>query len=282
MTLKNYTGGRCVMKKNIVKIVLDVIMAILLLLMYSKNAISMSFHEVGGLAVCGLFLIHKGLNWKWIVGVSKRLFDKSLPAKTRLGYIVDFLLLVAMTFIAVSGIMISKTLFISVARGGGFWKMGHYFSSAAAIILVGIHIGLHWSFIRNMFAKVLKLPRAVAKPLAIICLAAVLTYGGYNTITSNFIRWLTSPFTTSAIAAGGMQQKGERPEGMLQKGERPQGFGERHGNGVGRPDGPSSFSPARALGVVGTYGSITSIFAALTLLVEKVLKRKKQPVLSKV
>jgi uncharacterized protein YjeT (DUF2065 family) len=278
------------MKKNIVKIVLDIIMTVLLILMYSKNVISISFHEVGGLVVCGLFLIHKGLNWKWIVTVSKRLFDKSLPAKTRLGYIVNVLLFISTIFVALSGIMISKTIIIfrSISSEGMFWKMGHYFSAAILLVLVGVHIGLHWSFIKSMFGKMLKLPAAVVKSIGIICLAIVIIYGGYNTATTSFIRWLISPITAFTDSSsdmpqkgGGIQQgigqKGQRPEGMRQKGEKPEGFVRPEGE-AGREvelPGTSSLNFGGMINVIASYGSITAVFAALTVLIEKMLKKKK-------
>lgn len=269
------------MKKNIIKIILDVIMSVLLFLMYSKNVINISFHELGGLIVCGLFIIHMGLNRKWIVVISKRLFDKSLRTKTKIGYVVNLMLLISMSFIAVSGIMISKTLFNGAMNGGGFWKMGHYFASAMAIIFVGIHIGLHWSFIKNMFKKILKIPPSVAKPLGVLCLVAMLAYGGYSSATSDFAKWLISPFTMSTVQKGERPQKfensdgtkvnGERPEGMPQKGERPEGMAD--GTGGGQDNGSLNFG--RIFALIATYGSITSIFATITLFIEKLLKRKK-------
>lgn len=242
----------------------------------------MSFHEVGGLILCGLFLVHKGLNWKWITDVSKKLFGKSLTAKTRFGYLVDILLLVSMTFIAVSGVMISKTIFRSISGEGMFWKMGHYFAAAAAIILVGVHIGLHWSFIRNMSAKVLKLPRIVARPLGIICLAVILIYGGYSAATTSFPKWLASPLTTFGQSGVRLQKWGERPEGLPQKGESSEGFARSKGGQVkpGEFQGGSSLSPGRILGVIASYGSITSIFAVITIMIGKgkVLRKKNRKI----
>ena len=53
-------------RKIYVKLTLDLVLLVLLALMYQKRAISMQFHEWGGIALCGLFLLHKALNWKWI------------------------------------------------------------------------------------------------------------------------------------------------------------------------------------------------------------------------
>ena len=48
------------------KLALDLVLFALLVLMYQKRLISMEFHEIGGLALFGLFLVHKALNWKWL------------------------------------------------------------------------------------------------------------------------------------------------------------------------------------------------------------------------
>ena len=50
------------MKKRFCKFALDLVLLILLALMYQKRVISMRFHELGGLALFGLFVLHKVLN----------------------------------------------------------------------------------------------------------------------------------------------------------------------------------------------------------------------------
>ena len=44
-------------RKIYVKLTLDLVLLVLLALMYQKRAISMQFHEWGGIALCGLFLL---------------------------------------------------------------------------------------------------------------------------------------------------------------------------------------------------------------------------------
>lgn len=65
-------------------------MLVLLALMYRKRAISMKFHEWGGIALFGLFLIHKALNWKWICAVTGGIFRGKGKPNGR--WIVDVLL----------------------------------------------------------------------------------------------------------------------------------------------------------------------------------------------
>jgi hypothetical protein len=125
----------------VVKIVLDVVMFLILFLMYNSHVAGLNVHEIGGLAVFGLFLIHKGINWRYIVGVGKKFFHKGMPVRAKLDYLMFILLFIAMIFIIVSGVFISRILFPGVANNDSFWKLGHFFASAIAIIIVGIHTG---------------------------------------------------------------------------------------------------------------------------------------------
>lgn len=248
------------MKKNIFKICLDAAMAALLVLMYKKTAISMEFHEAGGLVVCGLFLFHNLLNRRWIAAVGRRMFGRALARRTRLGYVVDVLLLVCMASIAVSGIMISKTVLTGISGSWIGWRLGHYFAAALALVLVGAHIGLHWSFIKNTLAKMLRLPRLVAKPAGIALLAAILVFGAYSMVTSSFSGWLSEPATLMTAADGSVPLTG--------------GGG---GNGQGLHGAGGTSSPTELLSMIATYGSIAAVFAALTVFLESLLKRKKRP-----
>lgn len=56
-------------------------------------------------------------------------------------------------------------------EGLGFLKQWHAFFSAVSVILVGIHIGLHGTFIRNAVKKFIPLPQRIAKVVRSICRA---------------------------------------------------------------------------------------------------------------
>lgn len=287
---------------NIIKILLDIVMSVLFVLMFNAKVISLNFHELGGLFVCALFLFHKLLNWKWIVAVSKKIFIKNLNIKTRLGYIIDFLLLISVTAILVSGIFISKLLFRNIDSQGLPWQMIHYFASAVSLILVGIHVGLHWGFVMSMFKKHIKIPIAIAKPLSIILVIAIVIFGSYSMFTSSFTRWLELPFTSSQMGEfKGMErpsdfefdtdtdspkakgsksfpggEKGELPEGF-EKGKLTEGFdkeqvpeGFEKGNFEGRRPGGTG-----AMSILITFSFIIGFFGVVTYYIEKLLKRRK-------
>lgn len=287
--------------KNIVKITLDTIMTILVILMYNKRVISMKFHEVGGLIAMGIFVIHVGLNFNWVKSISKRIFSKNLPVKTRIGYIVNVLLLLAMGFIGLSGVLISKTILTGISSQSIIWKIGHQSVAGFALILVGIHLGLHWGFIKAMFGKVIKIPKSAAKPLGIVCMAAVIVFGTYSIFTSSFTRWISMPVKVlsgngpvngpgtkqgeknmnqnrqgqgheaSSGSNSGTAGNGENNKGSMQE----QGGGKGSGQGGAPAMGNSSISITNILKVIATYLSIVSLFGIITYNIEKIFKRRK-------
>lgn len=177
------------MRKNGWKFLLDIVMAVVLVLMYNKRVLGMAFHEIGGLAVCGLFIIHKLLNWKWIKAVTIGLFSHSTPVRQKLYWVLDFLLFGCFVYILVSGIMISKIVFPSTGGGGSF-KMGHYAVAALALALTGIHVGLHMGWIGQRMAFLKKLPLFARRALAILLSVAVLAFGGMQFTSTSFVQWL--------------------------------------------------------------------------------------------
>ncbi len=251
------------LKKNVIKIILDVVMLVLLTLMYRVTVFGFNFHEIGGLAACGLFIIHYGVNWRWTAGVTRRLVSPSLPLKTLLGYAVDALLLVCVIVIALSGIMISRALFPEIGGNLLFWTLAHYFSAAVALLLCGVHIGLHWSFVKSMFARVVRLPRAVARPLGIVLVAAAIIYGGYNTMSSRFTGWLSAPFQVLSSSSSIVYKSLEQESGS--------------GQGLGQQHRSNSSQFEEAVGLVVTYGSITAVPAFLTVVIESALKSGENP-----
>lgn len=271
------------------KIALDAVMAVLLVLMYKKSALGMTFHEIGGLALIGLFVTHHLFNGKWIASVTSRLFMKTTPAKARVQYAVDALLLIAFVLIGLSGAIISKVVFRLGIAGGG-WKILHYFCAALAVILAGVHIGLHASYLFGVLLR-----KRAAKAVAIVLTAALLVFGVYSMTNTSFLRWLTMPFSASQMqerAKGDAPTDlsisgGEAPELPIGGGNGPQdgtgkgatgGMGQgRHagegaGAGKGQHGGRSGAGLGAALLALAQYLSITAVFAAVTAGVERLIR----------
>ena len=198
------------MRKNIIKISLDVVMAGILILLYNSHAISLAFHEIAGLFLFGLFVIHCLLNRKWVTSITAKFFSKSIAPRVRFGYIIDLMLLVSFVLIIISGISTSQVLFPAIAQAKDSpWRSVHHFFAALSIILVGIHLGLHWNFVTGMLKKAIRIPQKLAKLLGIGLLVVVLVFGTYSTVASSFTGWLAEPFI--AISESGTSGSGTEP-----------------------------------------------------------------------
>lgn len=284
------------------KLALDALMLVLLALMYKTQVISLSFHEIGGLALIGLFVIHHLLNARWIVATTRRLFSKTTPGMVRARFIVDALLLVSFVTVGVTGVLINKTLF--AIRVAGNAKTLHYFASALSIILMGVHLGLHADY---LFGKVFKKgANMIAKIATAVVLAAMIVFGGYSLATTQFVSFLAAPIQAEPFSRGSFQPSGdaaldgglgERPSDISKLPERPgddaaqppqdgeSGFsGGTHGNGQARGEGraedagrsQSEGGFANAALLIAQYASIITLFGAVTYGVIRLARNRKR------
>lgn len=235
-------------KKNIIKITLDIAMAILFVTFFNKNLISFKFHIRSG-CIFGIFiLIHIFFNRKWIVNISKRLFDKKLKLRVRISYIVSLLSLVSVILIIASGILMMNAPNYDRVM---FWKMLHFGSSYLSIGLIGIHIGLYWNFVMNIFKRVFKIKNnnKVNRILAKICVVLVLVFGIYTTYQQEYFIKLNN--TLTYVVQQINPQDLEQPKGEQYEKES-----------------------ALFVTLVTTYGSIMSVFAIGTYYADSAIKRK--------
>lgn len=269
-------------KKTLVKIILDICMLALLVLMYQKRVISMHFHEVGGLVLFALFLLHNGLNWKWVKAVSLKIFQRDLPVRARVSWLVNALLFIAMAATVITGLLMAKTL-PTAMQGAFFVKPWHYFSAAAALILTGIHLGLHWKYLHHTLLSKLPLPKQTGKVLGAAFLVLVLAFGAYSLTASHFSAWLSGPFQANAVFSENHQQPPTEHPGELEHiGEKHEGPEKGRGQGPGSGKGAQGAAPQQAsvqnvLSTMATYVSITAVFACLTVVLEKALLLLRRP-----
>lgn len=104
----------------------------------------MLWHEILGIAVFIVFIFHKLLNLNWIKAISKNIFSGKLNTKTKVTFFVDFLMLIATIFTAISGIGISKNILTQLNFNNiELWTIIHYISAYSLFALISIHLGMH-------------------------------------------------------------------------------------------------------------------------------------------
>lgn len=129
----------------LIRNILNIAMTVLLLLIMDYRFTGNAFHEIGGVILALLFIFHNVLNWRWYVAVfkGKQNFWRVLMT------LVNLFLVVTMVTSLVTGVLISVTVFapLSLRSSGLFVHDLHQGASYVSLILVAIHLGMHWEML---------------------------------------------------------------------------------------------------------------------------------------
>lgn len=148
------------MKKCHMKLILDIIMTICFICIMKIKITGMSLHEKLGISILVLVCIHLILNYKWIKGITIRLFDKKLKPIIKISYVLNVILCALILLIVASGMLVSVTIFTHIsAENRALWADIHKIASLFAFICISIHVGLHWNMIMAGFKKIFKIKK---------------------------------------------------------------------------------------------------------------------------
>ncbi|MBQ6324997.1 MAG: DUF4405 domain-containing protein [Clostridia bacterium] len=249
---------------------LDCVLIAICATLFSKNVISLMYHEVVGLVLMILFVVHVVFNRKW---VSRVFSGKMKTGRSKATLVVNALLILSWVVVMVTGVLVSKKLFpFQVSSLNPL----HFFSAALALVMTGIHFGLHWNYFWGWMGKRIRIPKVVAVVLCFVILA----FGGYRVVTSSFGRWVAAPFTAHEEHG----ERGERQTAVVEtdpssEGETTDPVTGREGDAVAAQGqrgshGQQPFSLTNLLYTIATWFSILFLFAAITHGVESRVSRK--------
>ena len=141
------SGSRA--RRNLLHLTLDIVIGAGTVLLLSFRFTGLLWHEWLGLAIIPALIVHLLLNWEWVAATALRTFRR-MPGTLRFSAVLNTLLFIAMTLVSVSGVLISEAVVPGLAIGGtgrGFWRFLHTQSANATLVIVGLHIALHWRWI---------------------------------------------------------------------------------------------------------------------------------------
>jgi hypothetical protein len=144
-------------KGSKVNLLLDIVLLLIFLFVYEQKATGNIVHEWLGAAIVVILVTHVLLHWQWAVSFTKRFLQK-IGAEQRINYMLDAAIFINFTTILFSGLMMSKVLLPIIGLRSSvspFWKSLHSVSTDIILLLVAIHIGLHWNWIINNFKQLL-------------------------------------------------------------------------------------------------------------------------------
>ena len=131
------------------RLILDASVLVGYLVVQNLPATGIPVHEWLSLIVTFGILIHLIWQWDLTVRVVSR-FLKRLAALPRLNLVLDLLLFVAFVLVMLSGFMVSQSilpLFGIAVPFGPTWRIIHSLSADVALVVLGVHVGLHWRWL---------------------------------------------------------------------------------------------------------------------------------------
>ena len=150
------------MKK--MKFILDVIMIVIMILLMRLSITGLKLHEILGLIILVIFLVHKVININFIKAFGKNLFNKKIKLRSKIIFILDSIILIFMIFTIFSGVVISKIVIPNIINIDSInFSPLHRFFSWWLLILLSVHIGLHLDslfktikikFLKSNFARI--------------------------------------------------------------------------------------------------------------------------------
>jgi hypothetical protein len=156
----------------------DIAILVGFLVAYEPALTGVAVHEWLSLAFASAVILHLLLHWDWVVQVTLKFFRK-LFHTSRLNYVLNLALLIDFVMIMLSGLLISRSVLpalgLQVASNPA-WRFLHSSAADFSLLLLGLHLALHWKWILSTTKRYLFSPRKrAAQPTALKpALAAVL------------------------------------------------------------------------------------------------------------
>lgn len=166
------------------KIIVDILLFIVTFLLVNIEITGNLIHEILGITMAILLLIHIVTNWNWIKSVTKNF--KKVNKKTKVIYAVNLLTMIVYFGAILFGVIISHELFKFETSSNYKFVITHIIFGRLAIVVMLLHVGMH---IDRMFAKVKnKKIRAILYIIYIILAILISVYSIY-TLTHCF-QWV--------------------------------------------------------------------------------------------
>ena len=182
--------------KNWIKIVIDIAMTTLYFILMAHQMTGQTLHEVLGMILISMFIVHNILNYKWYKVIKKGKYTVVRIVIT----VINFMLLILMIGMLFSGISISQV----IIDGNSIIKIPfareiHSLCAYWGLVLIGIHLGLHWGMmIAPLKKKIEKLNNSsYYKSLFKISSMIIASYGAVAFLKREIWAYLTLYYSYS-------------------------------------------------------------------------------------
>jgi hypothetical protein len=179
----------------LIRLVIDFSMTSLMLVAMAYHITGNAIHELVGVFLLVLFLVHNMLNRRWY----KTIFKGKHNFRRILSLAVNLLFLVSMTVVMVSSVPISQDIFPFIPINNDMiLRQIHVLTSYWGFIFMAVHIGMSWGTILNAVRKMTGITNASRIRTFTLRVIAVLivVYGVQASIERDIVTKLTiyNPF----------------------------------------------------------------------------------------
>lgn len=138
--------------QNKLNLAVDIAIFITFLVTMAPHFSGIAIHEWLSIAFGAAIVAHLLLHWQWLVSATRRFFDK-LSRSARINDVLNALLFIDTTIVIFTGMLISESVLpllgVTLTPNGG-WRVVHTLSADLSLMLVGLHVALHWQWIVNV------------------------------------------------------------------------------------------------------------------------------------
>lgn len=140
-------------QRTIMNAVIDAGLLVVFMIATAPQFTGLSWHEWLSLGLAAVVVVHIILHWQWVVAMVTHFVHKA-TWPSRLSFLLNTLLFVAFTLVTYSGIAISEEAmpFLGITQlDNRAWRFLHHTFSNISLIIIAIHVSLHWQWIVNLF-----------------------------------------------------------------------------------------------------------------------------------
>lgn len=135
---------------------LDIALLVGYVALSAPQTTGIPFHEYFTVVFIPIFIAHIVLDWAWV----RRVFrpsDHRRTGEVRFNRAFDIVLFVGMVVVIYSGFMISESILPDFGIDPNistFWQTIHDAGGNLLILLVGVHIAMHWPWIKRNIGRI--------------------------------------------------------------------------------------------------------------------------------
>ena len=140
-----------------IKLYVDITLLIGFILVNIPQSTGIPFHEWFSLVFIVPLITHILIDWKWVVSVTKRMLGR-LPGEVRANHIIDLLIFILMVLALFTGFIVSEAALPALGIDiviDQFWVGMHHLTANLIIVFIGIHLAMHWKWIKTNVSKYL-------------------------------------------------------------------------------------------------------------------------------